>query len=99
MCRNFPGRQGKGRACGPRNTRCEDQKASKGLLCLGNDRLGKNLEHTGWRRQAGEEAGCGELGVNALGKLGLAAFPSRGGCYEQSDVLEEMGGWRLFCHP
>lgn len=54
---------------------------------------GKNLEHTGQKRQAGEEPGYGELGGNGLGKLGLAAFPSRGGYNEHSSVLEEMRGW------
>lgn len=53
--------------------------------------LVKNLEHTGQKRRQ-EEADYGELGVNTLGNLGLAVFPSRGGYYGQRNVLEEMGG-------
>lgn len=43
-----------------------------------------------------EEADSGELSVNVRGKLGIVAFPSRGGyCGGQSNVLEEMRGWIL----
>lgn len=71
MCRNFPGRQGK---------EGHVDQGTLGVKARRQARVFCVWGMTGSGAHRTEEAGYGELGVNVLGKLGLAAFPSRGGC-------------------